>query len=431
MWKTQNKVRPGVYVNVYGSRPLAIELGARGTMVLPMDLGFGPTKEFTAIESNADTFSKLGYGISSNEMLLVREALKKASKVLVYRLNDGSKASVSLGTDVNATAIHAGTRGNQLSVIIEANDTKFMIITLLDAIEVDRQKVMTAKEFIPNGFIEITGDGTLSAKSVNLNGGTDTVASKTDYDACFESAKLVDFETIAYTGEDSEVMKSLIEFVKQQRDDEEKKIIGVYASPTNLADYEGIIIVKNGVTLKDGTVLSKDKAVAWVAAASASALVSESNTFAVYEGAEDVDIKMTNAQIENAILAGMFVFTSRKNKVVAEYDLNSLVTYSVEKPRDFRKNKVIRVLDSINNDIVSIFEENFIGKIQNNVEGRNLLKGYLVEYLSKMQEQGAIEDFKSEDVVIGQGTDRDAVLIAVGVKPTDTVDKIYLNVEVK
>lgn len=432
MWKSQNKVRPGVYVNVKGSKALAMEVGTRGTVILPLVLSFGPVKQFVSITDVTQTLSKLGKNYTDQEMLPIKEAMKKALEVLVYRVNaNGEKAAVQVSSGLNAEALYSGSRGNDISLIITVNDSKFKIETYLDAVLVDTQLVSAAEEFVSNGFIALTGSGTLEAASVNLTGGTDGAAAEADYKDCLAAAALVDFETIGYIGTDDKIIKLIVDFVREQREYEEKKIVGVVAATANTFDYEGIIAVKNGVILSDGTVLPKEKAVAWVASATAGAQVDQSNTFAAYEGASDVDIRMTNAQVEESINNGLFVFTPRSGKVVAEYDINTLTTYTDEKPKDFRKNKVIRVLDAINNDIVSIFEANFSGKIQNNRSGRNLLKGRLIEYMNGMQEMGAVENFVPDDIVISKGTDKDAVLITLGVQPTDTVDKIYMNVEVK
>lgn len=143
--------------------------------------------------------------------------------------------------------------------------------------------------------------------------------------------------------------------------------------------------------LADGTELPKEKAVAWwLPQPQAHRSASRIHSLPM-KVASDVDVRLTNAQVEEAINAGLFVFTPRSGKVVAEYDINTLTTYTDEKPKDFRKNKVIRVLDAINNDVVSIFEANFIGKIQNNESGRNLLKGHLTEYMNSMQERALLK----------------------------------------
>ena len=74
------------------------------------------------------------------------------------------------------------------------------------------------------------------------------------------------------------------------------------------ADYEGVINVKNGVILEDGTTLTAAQAVAWVTGASAAAEMNQSLTNTAYDGAVDAATKYTKSQYEAAVKAGEFVF---------------------------------------------------------------------------------------------------------------------------
>lgn len=51
--------------------------------------------------------------------------------------------------------------------------------------------------------------------------------------------------------------------------------------------------------------------------------------------------------------------------------------------------------------------------------------------MKNMQDLGAVEDFEAKDIDIKAGSSKDSVIITLGVKPTDTVDKIYMEVEVR
>lgn len=424
-----NKVRPGVYVNVTGSKPLAHEIGARGVVVMPLSLSWGMAHNFTAIGSLEELAAKLSFSANDAEVIAVKEALKNASKVLVYRLNDGTAAKATINNDLEAEAIYPGSRGKDISVTVTGTGP-YVVKTYLNGKEMDVQTIASAAAFTQNSFIKLAGNGALTAVTVNLTGGSETPTDQESYEGFLEACKLTDYQVISYTGIDNAVKGMFADFVKQQRE-LGTMIQCVFAADTNTFDSESVIAVKNGVRLLDGTVLSAAVASAWVAGATAGASVSESNTFKQYKDAADIAGKLTNLQVEEAINEGLFVFTSRKNRVIAEYDINTLVSYTTEKPKDFRKNKVVRVLDSVRQDIVSIYEGNYVGKIQNNQAGRNLLKGSLVEYLEMLVAKGAIETFEPADILIAQGNEKDTVEIRCAVTPTDTVDKIYVTVEVK
>lgn len=84
--------------------------------------------------------------------------------------------------------------------------------------------------------------------------------------------------------------------------------------------------------------------------------------------------------------------------------------------------------DGINNDIVEIFESNYVGKVDNNADGRSLLRATLIEYFNELQRLNAIQNFQPEDVTVSPGTDSDAVVIDCYIQPVDSVEKIYITV---
>lgn len=237
------------------------------------------------------------------------------------------------------------------------------------------------------------------------------------------------FNTICYpydTGKD-EVKTRIVSWIKAMREQEGVKCQAVLANHT--ADYEGLIHVAQGITLSDSSVLSAAEVTAWVAGATAGAGITTSNTGMVYEGAVDVSPRMTKTEQEAAVTAGKFIFkVDSAQNVTAVYDINSLTTVTVEKGKMFTKNRVIRTIDNIANDITSIFESNYVGKVNNNEDGRSLLKASLVDYFVTLENMGAVQNFVSDDVEIIKGTDSDAVVVTANIQPVDSVEKIYITV---
>lgn len=231
-----------------------------------------------------------------------------------------------------------------------------------------------------------------------------------------------------YDDEGSAAIKSAIQtWVEAMRDDEGVKIQAVLANYD--ADSEAIINVTQGVKLADGTELTSAQATAWVAGISAGAFINQSNTGRKYIGAVDVIPRMTKTEMETAVENGEFIFkVDSAQNVTAVYDINSLTSISPDKGKAFTKNRVIRVIDGINNDITAIFESNFVGKIDNNPDGRSLLRATLIEYFNELQRLNAIQNFQPEDVTVSPGTDSDAVVIDCYIQPVDSVEKIYITV---
>lgn len=429
----QNKVRPGVYIN-FESNPQALgTLGERGIATLPLMLSWGEPNKIISIEAGEDTFSMLGYSITDPRLLLIKEALKRAKTLLLYRLNAGTKAAVTI-ENLTATAKWGGIRGNDISLVIQENiddDTKFDVSTLVDGTEMDKQIVTNIAGLAANDWVIFSGSGSLTETAgvplVNGADGTITNQAYVDYLAAVE---IYDFNTMALPSTDDTLKAMFQAFCKRLRDDEGKKI-QVVLENYPLADYEGVISVKNGVILIDGTTLTAAQATVWVAGATSGAQVKESLTYQAYDGAVDVAPRYTNTQIITALKAGEFLFTANDNRALVEQDINTLTSFTSDKGKAFSKNRVIRVLDGINNYLESTFSEFYIGKVNNNDDGRNLLKGECIRYMETLQEINAIQNFDSQsDITVIAGNEGDAVFIEAYTQPIDSVEKIYVKAQV-
>lgn len=249
-------------------------------------------------------------------------------------------------------------------------------------------------------------------------------------EAALAALKTVDFNVLVYpyNGTGYDANKAVIAaWMSGMINNEGKGIQGVFANYTG--DFEGIINVTQGVKLTDGTILSEAETTPWVAGITAGANISQSNTGKKYQGAIDVVPRKTKAEMEAAITAGEFIFkVDSAQNVTAVYDINSLTTLTEIKGKPFSKNRVIRTLYGINNDITEIFESNFVGQLNNDEDGRSQLRATVVEYFNELQRLGAIKEFAPEDVTISQGTDSDAVVIDSYIKPVDSIEKMYITV---
>ena len=109
-WTIQNKVLPGVYTNVVGKGAAEVGAGTRGIVAMPIVLPW--LAEKTIVTVQADDLTAL-YTLIGAPMLPVREALKYAHTVLIYRPNEGVKATATAG-NLTATAKYSGSVGNRL-----------------------------------------------------------------------------------------------------------------------------------------------------------------------------------------------------------------------------------------------------------------------------------------------------------------------------
>lgn len=433
-WTSQNKVRPGVYVNFKSeAKPLGA-VGERGVVTMALPISWGESKSVIKIEAGQDTFETLGYDATSEELLLIREALKRAKTVLLYRLNSGTPATASIH-ELSVQAQHGGVRGNDIKIVINKNidqSDSYDVQTLVSGELVDSQTVKQAEELQANQWVSFSGAGLLEETAgVALTGGTDGEVTNQDYVNYLAAIEVHDFHTMALPSTDESLKAMFVAFCERLREDEGKKI-QVVVENYPLADYEGVISVRNGVVLADGTELSAAQATAWVAGATAGAQVHQSLTHTAYDGAVDVKPRYTHSQIVQALQQGEFIFTHQSGRALVEQDINSLHTFSPAKGKEFAKNRVVRVLDGINHDFVRVFSDFYLGKVDNNADGRTLLKNECMNYLRTLQNMNAIQNFSSDtDLSVTQGADKDSVYIETYVQPVDAVEKIYVQVTVR
>ncbi|UQZ94059.1 phage tail sheath family protein [Bacillus safensis] len=437
------KKRPGIYFNFKTTAEQRITLGDRGTVALPLVMSWGEPKTFISVSNMEDLNKKVGLNIDDKSLLLFREAKKKAQTVLLYRLNEGEPAKAEIAENFVVTANYGGQKGNEITVQVAENvldSKKRDVITYLGTDIVDKQVVTDVKDLVKNKYVQFSGEGeAVITAGVALSGGKNGVASVADYTSFLEAAETEYFDVIALPVDNSEQLKATFaSFIERLRDKQGRKVQGVVANYA--ADQEGIINVTSGVVLEDGTELTPAQATAWVAGASAGANFNQSLTFVEYEGAVDTLERLDNDQVEYRLSQGEFLFTfdARDRTVSVEKDINSLTSFTAEKSQQLAKNKIIRVLDAINNDLT--FELKNLIKLRkangNDIpasdDGVQLVKTLITQYLTQLQDGSGITGFNSEtDIVIGLNEDRDGFIIDLAVQPVDAAEKFYFNVEVK
>ena len=70
-----------------------------------------------------------------------------------------------------------------------------------------------------------------------------------------------------------------------------------------------------------------------------------------------------------------------------------------------------------------LLEDYFIGKVDNNVDGRELFKAQPYYLLNELQVAGAIQNFKADDVVVEPGIEKDSIIMNFNVQPVDALRK--------
>ena len=223
-----------------------------------------------------------------------------------------------------------------------------------------------------------------------------------------------------------QAVKTKIQYLREEVGKYRKAVLPNYA-----ADYEGIINVTNGVVLAEGTVLTAAQATAWVAGADAGASNTQSNTYTRYEGAVGVSGVKSHAEAIAAINKGEFFFSlSEQGEVIAEYDINSLVSFDAPKNKTYRKNRVVRVLDTFAESLMLNFPPN---KYDNSATGWEVMEGIGRTLLKQFSDAGAIQnvvldtDFRVDRAL----SDGDETYFYIGLEPVDSAEKLYFTIKTR
>jgi hypothetical protein len=379
--------------------------------------------------------AKLGYSVYDDDneknMLLIREAFKNASTVVVYICTEGTKAATGTGGGLLATAKYKGARGNKLTYVVVANPVSgFDVEVYLDESKVELYEGITDVSALSGSeYITFTANGTsglAAIAGVALTGGTSGTTANSDITAFLEAADAVKFNTMAFPKSEASLLTAVKTKIKYMRENEGKKVQAVVPKMTS-PDYEGIINVTNSYALDD-LELTTEQATAFVAGMTAGATYTQSNTYRTVEGATYVVGVKSHEEAVAAIQNGEFFFSvSEAGAVAVEYDINSLVTFADGKGESYCKNRVIRVLDSFNDSLVLNFPPN---KYDNNSTGWDIMEGIGKSVLKVYYEAGAIDDvdYDNDFLVDRESSAGDRTYFNVGIKPVDSAEKLFFTV---
>lgn len=447
-FQSQNKIRPGAYIKFQGVPSNDNIVGSRGIVTMAAPIGWGPEDELIKV-TVADLYSNklekiLGFNVYSASAKLFRAALENAHTLLVYRADKGgTKATVQIDIasdkKLKVTAKYAGATGNNISISVkEAYAGGYSVNTFLGSTQKDSQIVTDIKDLVANDFVTFEGEGVIAKEAVNtlLTGGTNGTPNNQMYTEYLAKLKTTQFDTLAaFKIGDTELFNggTIKEFIQEMRETRGIKcqaVINNYVA----ANYEGVISTYNqGVKYADGTELTAEEFVVWMAGATAGADVTESNTYKVVANAVEVTGNVLEDDIETLITSGYVIISKRRDgAIVVEKDINTLVNLRDDVTDAFKENKVIRLLDAVANHIALDFEQNYAGKVVQDANGRALFKASIISYLTELQNSGAIINFNSStDVMVEAGEQIDAYYSEIYIQPTYSVDKLYMIVNVR
>lgn len=428
-WTTQNKMLPGTYVNFVSSAAVSSAISDRGVVAMPLTMEWGVDGEVFEVTSEMlqnESLKIFGYPYSHAKLKGIRDLFLHAKTAYFYKLNKGVAASNKYGT-----AKYTGALGNKIRISVAANvdeSSKFDVKTVFDNVTVDEQIAITKAEIKDNDFVKFSPGLTLEEDAgTPMTGGTNgSLVTGTEYQSFLDKIESYSFNILACPSTTTEIKKLFVAFTKRLRDEVGMKFQTVLHQ-NSTADYEGVISVENDVTDSDAEL---SDLVYWVAGLQAGCAVNKSTTNKIYDGEYSVKVDYTQKQLEDALQNGKYILHRVGNGVRVLDDINTLITYTDEKGKDFSRNQVIRVLDQIAIDTALIFNNRFLGKIQNNESGRTSFWSALVDHHKELESLQAIDTFETSNLVVTQGDNKQSIVVTDMVKPVDAMTHLYMTVTV-
>lgn len=447
-WTTQNKRRPGAYINFVSVPAPLGTLGERGVVAVGMPMTWGPEDELIELNGNellsGASLPKVGVtSFDTEESLPYRVALSGCFDALLFRTDrGGTQATADITASVlTATAKYAGTTGNKITVVIVKDKPavgQYTIQILLSNIlkeEFIATQIEELEELESQYVVFTVAEGQESTNipetaGTPLAGGTNGEVDDQTYTTFWNLLDTKTFQCLAMYDKSPELAPLIKDKVEIWREKRGKKVQAVVYDYTQ-ADYEGIISVDQGFKTSTETV-DETMFMLWVASQTAGAQVNQSLTASVVEDGVEIINPVLEDDIEDALAEGRFILSYRQDGAVCvEQDINTLHEFTVDKNYAFSKNRVIRVLDEIGNTVALVFNRNYCGKVDNDDQGRNTFKTEIISLIDQLVGIRAVTNFDgASDITVLPGEAVDSVVVDLTIQPVDSMEKLYMTVNV-
>ena len=423
-----NKELPGAYFRFISNGRTTPTITDRGVAALPVPLTWGPEGEVFAVTQEAflkNSKEIFGHAYDADSMKGLRDLFLNAQTVYFYRLSGGEKAKAELEGTTIATAIYAGSRGNDITITIADSVDEpgaYEVITYLNNLEVDNQLVTTASELVKNSYVEFNPDAVLQATAgIPLTGGKDTDVTGENHQNALTAMESYSFNIIGCLSEDETIKKLYATWTKRMVE-EVGVNIQLVVHQYSEADHETVISVENETL--DGNVYDN---IYWVTGAECACEINKTLENQKYNGEYEIDTNYSQDELKEAVKSGKFIFHNQNGEVRVLEDINTFVSYTEEKTEDFSLNQVIRVLYQIATDTATTFYNKYLGKINNNAAGKISFWGDIDKLNKNYETKGAIEEWDNGTLTVSKGEGKRTVVVEQEVKPVCAMGVLYVT----
>lgn len=189
-----------------------------------------------------------------------------------------------------------------------------------------------------------------------------------------------------------------------------------------LADEDGYAVNLTVGAVENGVSVSSAVFAPFIAGLVASTPINKSITFSKV-AVDDVTLRLTNAQIKTAITKGSLVLVHDGEKVKVERGVTTAQT-------GVKKIRTARARQAMQTDITKTADDNYIGKIDNNVDGQKSLISAVKAYLERLAVSNVITNVITVGADPNFASVGDEFYLSVRVFEVDSMEEIYMTIYV-
>ncbi|WP_028547037.1 phage tail sheath subtilisin-like domain-containing protein [Paenibacillus taiwanensis] len=272
----------------------------------------------------------------------------------------------------------------------------------------------------------------------------------TDYNKAFDLLETVKFNVVAFPGAAEADVTALSTWAKSMFANKERRIMAVL--PNAAADHPAVVNLATD-NIEVGTKkYTASQYTARIAGLIAGLPLTVAPTFQVLPEVTNVP-KLTKAEADAAVHAGKLILYHDGEKVKIARGVTSFQTVTEALGADWKKIKVVRVLNKTYHDIKDTIEDHYIGKVQNSYMNKLLLISAINAYYEVLEQEGVLDPgknsvsvdmaaqrtylkslFGAEEVAkmkeqdIKEANTRDQVFLTATQRPLDAIEDVKLAV---
>jgi hypothetical protein len=269
-----------------------------------------------------------------------------------------------------------------------------------------------------------------------------------DYSEAQDYCETIAWNVLAVPGIATADVSGMATWVKGLFDTKLKKVVAVL--PNIAADHPAVINFATDDVLVGAKTYDVAEFCARIAGLIAGLPLTVSPTYQVLPEVTNVP-KLTKAQADAAIDAGKLILYHDGEKVKIARGVTSRTTVDPNFGADWKKIKVVRILNKVYSDIKKTCEDNYVGKYNNSYINKLLLVNAIGAYFDQLEQAGLLDPGKNSvgidvaaqrsylesigtstagwtDQRIKEANTRDQVFLTASAKPLDAIEDIKLDI---